>query len=468
MNIQKIMKDGRILRAIEEKGYTTFTPIQEEIIPMIRQGLDVIGQSQTGTGKTAAFAIPLIESIDEDLRKPQILVVTPTRELALQVAKEFQSLSKYCKGMKSLAIYGGEPIQTQIKGLKAGAQIIVGTPGRLMDHMRRKTLRFDSIHCVVVDEADEMLRMGFREDIENIFSALEDDTQRLLFSATMPKPILRITDRYLSNAKHVKVKSESVVTDTIYQTVVTIKKNDKKDALYRILETKNPERGIIFCNTKRMVDEITAELLAKGFHADHIHGDMKQSQRIQVLRRFNDGKLQYLVATDVAARGLDIQKVDLVVNYDLPELEEYYVHRIGRSGRAGQLGESVSLVTHRDRDKFRNIESYMDKRVQHVQVPSLKSMNQSKIDAFVCTLVEAIDDESLEDYCGIIDRMEEMGYSSRNIAAALLARNLVLQHKKEYDINDAGVFSKTRKPYKSSYSKSKTKSKQRRKRHKRY
>ncbi|MDO5713272.1 MAG: DEAD/DEAH box helicase [Tissierellia bacterium] len=464
MNIKEIIKDPRLIHGIEAKGYKDFTPIQEEIIPMIQEGVDVIGQSQTGTGKTAAFAIPLIEKIDENLGKPQVLVVTPTRELALQVASEFKSLAKYHKKIKAIAIYGGDPIQGQIKGLKAGAQIIVGTPGRLMDHMRRRTLRFDHIHSVVVDEADEMLRMGFREDIENIFSALEDSTQRLLFSATMPKPILMITDRYLSNAKYVKIKSDSVVTDTIDQKVVTIRSNDKKDALYRILETKNPKRGLIFCNTKRMVDEITKELNNKRFPADHIHGDMKQSQRIKVLKQFNDGKLQYLVATDVAARGLDIQSVDLVVNYDLPQLEEYYVHRIGRSGRAGELGESISLVTHRDRDKFRDIESYMDKRVEHVQVPSIQTMNQSKIDAFVKELVDDIDDKNLEDYCGIIDRMEDMGYSTRKIAAALLAKNLVVQQKKERDINDPSIFkkSKRRKPKGKKYN---NKGKKRRKRY---
>ncbi|MDO5715989.1 MAG: DEAD/DEAH box helicase, partial [Tissierellia bacterium] len=430
--------------------------MQEKIIPIIQDGVDVIGQSQTGTGKTAAFAIPLIEKIDEDLKKPQVLVVTPTRELALQVADEFKSLAKYCNDIRSLAIYGGEPIQKQIKALKRGPQIIVGTPGRLMDHLRRRTLRFQFLHTVVIDEADEMLRMGFRDDIETIFNAIEGKTQGLLFSATMPKPILDLTKRYLSKAKYIRVQSDSVVTDTIHQTMVTIKKSDKKDALYRILESKNPHRGIVFCNTKRMVDQITRELCSKGFSADRIHGDMKQTQRIKVLQRFNEGKLQYLVATDVAARGLDIQKVDLVVNYDLPELEEYYVHRIGRSGRAGLEGESISLVTHRDRDKFREIETYMDRDVEHVLVPSLKTVNQTKIDEFLQKLVEAIDENQLEDYYGIIDRLEGRGYSSRKIAAALLAKELSIQTRNDYDINDYSIFNKS-KPRSRSKSKSKEK-----------
>ncbi|MDO5725909.1 MAG: DEAD/DEAH box helicase [Tissierellia bacterium] len=458
-----MISDHRLLKAMEEKGYKELTPIQKEIIPIIEAGFDVIGQSQTGTGKTAAFAIPLIEKLDAQLKKPQIIVVTPTRELAIQVAGEFKSLCKYIPGVKSVAIYGGEPIQYQIKAIKQGAQIIVGTPGRLMDHLRRRTLRLQNLFCAVIDEADEMLRMGFREDIETIFAAMDDGIQKLLFSATMPKAILNITDRYLSNAEHVKIKAESVVTDTIYQTVVTVKSSDKKDALYRILETKNPTRAIIFCNTKHMVDKITAELVEKSFTADKIHGDMKQNQRIEVLRRFNDGNLQYLVATDVAARGLDIQSVDLVVNFDLPDMEEFYVHRIGRSGRAGESGESVTIVTHKDRDKFRDIESYMKKRVEHVKVPSIKSMNKAKIDQFVKTLIETIDELDLKDYYDIIDRFEKLGYSSRKVAAALLAKNLLLQQKSESDLNDLSVF-KNKKNYRAKDKKKKNYKNNRRKR----
>ncbi|MDO5696107.1 MAG: DEAD/DEAH box helicase [Eubacteriales bacterium] len=450
MKIKDVIKDPRVIRAIETKGYTEFTPIQAEIIPLIQNGSDVIGQSQTGTGKTAAFAIPLIEKIDEKLRKPQILVVTPTRELAVQVAKEFQSLVKYCDGVRSLAVYGGEPIGVQIRGIKDGAQIIVGTPGRLMDHLKRKTLRFDDLRCVVIDEADEMLRMGFRQDIEQIFASISGETQRLLFSATMPKPILQITGRFLSNAAHVKIQTDSVVTDTIHQTVVAIQRDDKKDALYRILETKNPERGIIFCNTKRMVDKITSELQRKGFSADHIHGDMKQTHRMQVLRQFNDGHLKYLVATDVAARGLDIHNVDLVVNYDLPDMEEHYVHRIGRSGRAGKEGESVSLITHGDSGKLREIERYMDRKVQRAEVPSLQSMNQAKVEQFIVQMTAVMDRGNLEDYLEIVDHIEELGYSTRDLAAALLAKNLLLQRRKERDINDPSVFQRfkqRRKPF---------------------
>ena len=323
MNFNELVTDSSILRAITEMGFTTPTEIQEKGISFIREGVDIIGQSQTGTGKTAAFAIPILEKIDPSNRNPQVLILCPTRELSVQVAGEFQKISKYISGIKTVHVYGVEPIFKQFTALKKGAKGIVGTTGRLIDHMNRKTIRFDNFHTIIMDEADEMLKMGFREDIELVLSNMGDDTQKILFSATMPRPIVDLANRYLDNPRNIKIQSKGLTTSTVVQQYCAVKGRYKNEALFRLLGAKAPERCIVFCNTKKMVDEITDALQGKGFWSEKIHGDLKQELRMSVLHKFNAGVLNILVATDVAARGLDIQNVALVVNYDVPEQEDY-------------------------------------------------------------------------------------------------------------------------------------------------
>lgn len=436
MNFYELTQNPFLQKAIEKKGYEEATEIQEKVIPLIQNGVDIIGQSQTGTGKTAAFAIPTLEKIQDDL-KAQILILTPTRELAVQVADEYNDLAQFMRGVKALAVFGGDPIQRQIQKLKDNPQIIVGTPGRLMDHMRRRTIRFDNLHTIILDEADEMLRMGFREDIEEILKDVHTDTQRLLFSATMPKAILDITHQFLSDPAHVQIKRDSVTVDTIKQQYVAIQKPYKQDVLYRLLDAKQPKRCLVFCNTKKMVDEIIQGLQDRGYIAERIHGDMKQEQRMSTLKQFNRGSIQILVATDVAARGLDIEHVDLVINYDLPDSDEYYVHRIGRSGRAGNIGESITILTYKEHDKLRELEKFIDKKVERIQVPSLKRLNELKVEHFIKNLLLDVQENDYIEYADIIRKLQDEGIAMELIVASLLKDALRLHEQvDERDLND--------------------------------
>ena len=322
----------QVLRAIEEMGFEEATPIQSQAIPVVMSGVDVIGQAQTGTGKTASFGIPVLHKVDPDNRKTQVIILSPTRELAIQVADEIRRLGKYMHGIKVLPVYGGQEIGRQIKALKGGAQIIIGTPGRVMDHLRRKTIRCEAVNTVVLDEADEMLNMGFREDIETILQYIpEEGRQTVLFSATMPKPILDITRKYQHDAVTIKVVKKELTVPNIEQYYYDVKRKDKVEVLTRLLDYYNPKLSLVFCNTKRMVDELTGELQGRGYFAEGLHGDMKQTQRDRVMKSFRTGKTEILIATDVAARGIDVDDVEAVFNYDIPQDDEYYVHRIGPS-----------------------------------------------------------------------------------------------------------------------------------------
>lgn len=437
MNFNELVTDSSILKAVADMGFETPTEIQEKGITYIREGVDVIGQSQTGTGKTAAFAIPVLEKIDQSNRNPQVLILCPTRELAVQVNGEFQKISKYMTGIKCVPVYGGEPIYKQITALKRGAQVIVGTPGRLIDHLNRKTIKFNDLHTIIMDEADEMLKMGFREDIELVLGNMPDGSQKIMFSATMPKPIVDMANRYLVSPKNIKIQSTGLTTSTVKQQYCAVKGRYKKEALYRLLGAKAPERCIVFCNTKRMVDEITDALQTKNFWSDKIHGDLKQELRMSVLHKFNAGVLNILVATDVAARGLDIQNVDLIVNFDIPEKEEYYVHRIGRSGRAGKAGESITLASARDRVKLHAIEHYIKKRIDKISVPSVSEVNEQKMEKFIDNLMESMNQDVLDHYEPIIHKIEAKGYSVELLAATLLKDALTLHEMiEDQDLND--------------------------------
>ena len=324
----------QILKGIKEMGFEEATPIQSQAIPVVMSGVDVIGQAQTGTGKTAAFGIPALQKVDATSKKTQIIVLSPTRELAIQVAEEFHKLSKYTHGIKILPVYGGQDISRQIRSLKDGAQIIIGTPGRVMDHLRRKTIRCEGVHTIILDEADEMLNMGFREDIETILEYIPQERQTVLFSATMPKPIMDITRKYQHDAVTIKVVKKELTVPNIEQYYYDVKRKDKTEVLTRLLDYYDPKLSLVFCNTKRMVDELAQELSSRGYFAEGLHGDMKQVQRDRVMKNFRGGKTDILIATDVAARGIDVDDVEAVFNYDIPQDDEYYVHRIGRTGRA--------------------------------------------------------------------------------------------------------------------------------------
>ncbi|TLS37398.1 DEAD/DEAH box helicase [Pseudalkalibacillus caeni] len=344
-----------VKRAVLEMGFTEPTPIQEKAIGPILAGTDLIGQAQTGTGKTAAFGIPLVEKVSKR-PGPEAIILTPTRELAIQVSVELQKLSRY-KGLNVLAVYGGEPIYHQIRALKKGVHIVVGTPGRVLDHLNRKTLRTDRIHTAILDEADEMLDMGFIEDIESILKRLPSRRQSLLFSATIPAPIKKLAHNYLNNPQTISVSNGDVTAETVDQVFYRTFEQDKFDTLCQIIENEDIRLGIIFCRTKKGVSHLTEALKKRGYRAEELHGDLVQSQRSRVMQLFRTSRIDFLVATDIAARGIDVAHVSHVINYDIPEDPERYVHRIGRTGRAGNKGIALTLVTPKDMRFLQSIES---------------------------------------------------------------------------------------------------------------
>ena len=410
-----------IMKAVKNMGFEEASPIQTKAIPAMMEGKDIIGQAQTGTGKTAAFGIPLLEKIDPKNKKLQAIVLCPTRELAIQVAEEIRNLAKYMHAIKVLPIYGGQEIVKQIRSLKSGTQLIIGTPGRVMDHMRRKTVKMENIHTVVLDEADEMLNMGFREDIETILEGVPEERQTVLFSATMPKPILDITKRFQKNAELIKVTKKELTVPNIEQFYYEVKPKNKEEVLSRLLDIYNPKLSVIFCNTKKQVDLLVNGLLGRGYFAAGLHGDMKQAQRDRVMEGFRKGKTEILVATDVAARGIDVEEVEAVFNYDLPQDDEYYVHRIGRTGRAGRVGRSFSFVTGKEVYKLKEIQRYCKTKIYAQKVPSLDDVANTKMDKLMETINRIIEEEDLTTYFQMIQaEVNDSDYTSMDIAAALL------------------------------------------------
>jgi len=425
---------SEIKKAVEDMGFEEMTPIQQMAIPFVYEGLDIVGQAQTGTGKTAAFGIPTIDSIDSQDKKTQALILCPTRELALQVSEEISKLAKYKKGIKVLPVFGGQSIDRQIQGLKRGAQIVIGTPGRVMDHIRRRTLKIDSLKKFVLDEADEMLNMGFREDIETILESVKEERQTLLFSATMPKAILEIINKYQTNPKIVKVEHKELTTPNVEQFYLEVKEKDKMEVMTRLIDVYNPKLSIVFCNTKRKVDDVTDLLQTRGYSVDKIHGDMKQSVRSSVISKFKKNDLDILVATDVAARGLDIDDVELVLNYDMPSHEEYYVHRIGRTGRAGRAGSAFTMVTPRDYYLLKNVMNYTKKKIKRHPIPSIGEIETIKTDTFMQKIKKEIDKGGLDRYIKIIEKvLETEDYQAIEVAAALVKSELELPDKENVD-----------------------------------
>lgn len=376
MTFEELPLNEKTKRALRDAGYTNPTPIQEQAIPVVLEGKDFIGQSKTGTGKTASYSLPMIEKVDASSKKVQAIVLCPTRELAVQVADEVRKFLKYQEGIKTVAIYGGQSIETQIKMLKKGVQIVIGTPGRVMDHMRRKTLKLDQVKMCVLDEADEMLNMGFEEDIETILKDVPEERQTVLFSATMNKKIMGITKKYLKNPKKVKIQAEELTVNEIEQISISIKEAMKSETLMRLIEVYNPQKAIVFCNTKKRVDDLIEVLKQNHFKAEALHGDIKQTQRERIMKRMRNGEFQILVATDVVARGIDIQDVEFVLNYDVPQEEEYYVHRIGRTGRNGNSGKAFTFVVGKEKSKLQSIKKYSNAKIKEGKIPTLAEINK--------------------------------------------------------------------------------------------
>lgn len=410
-----------IQKAVRYMGFEEASPIQAKAIPAMISGIDLIGQAQTGTGKTAAFGIPILEKVDPKLKKLQAIVLCPTRELAIQVADEIRNLSRYMHGIKVLPIYGGQDIVKQIRSLKSGTQIVIGTPGRVMDHMRRKTMKLDFVHTVVLDEADEMLNMGFREDIEFVLSGVPEERQTVLFSATMPKPIMEITKKFQNNAKVIKVTKKELTVPNIEQYYYDVKPKKKEEVLSRLLDIYSPRLSVVFCNTKKQVDLLVNALLGRGYFAAGLHGDMKQEQRDRVMQGFRTGKTEILVATDVAARGIDVDEVEAVFNYDLPQDDEYYVHRIGRTGRAGREGRALSFVSGKEVYKLKEIQRYCKTKIYAQKVPSLNDVANTKMENILDDVERVIEQEDLDMMINAIEeRVNNSEFTAMDMAAAFL------------------------------------------------
>ncbi len=424
-----------LLRAVQEMGFEEASPIQSAAIPVILAGRDVVGQAQTGTGKTAAFGLPALQALDMNLRAPQVLVLCPTRELAVQVAGEIQKLAKFMRGLTVVPIYGGASYDRQLRALRDGAQVIVGTPGRVMDHLERGTLVLDNVKKIILDEADEMLDMGFREDIEFVLTRMPEERQTILFSATMSKPILELTRRYQRNPEMVQVQHQTVTVENVEQSYFEVRSAMKMEATARLLDMYNLKSTIIFCNTKRMVDDLVSDLQARGYFAEGLHGDMNQQQRSNALNKFRSGTLEVLIATDVAARGIDVSDIEAVINYDLPTDEEYYVHRIGRTGRAGKFGKAFTFVGGRqDLNRLKDIMRFTKATIKLGQIPSLADVTENKATVFLNKVRDVIQKGHLGKYSAHVERMLDQdgdGMTSLDVAAALLKIALKDDKKKE-------------------------------------
>jgi ATP-dependent RNA helicase DeaD len=439
---QKIKYKGRIMefrteieQAIQEMGFTELTDIQKQTIPLLMGGQDVIGHSHTGTGKTAAFAIPILEHIDSQNDLIQSIVIAPTRELAVQITDEFKRIAKYMTNIKIVTVFGGDPITRQIRLLKERPQIVVGTPGRLLDHMERRTIRLDHIQMLVLDEADEMLKMGFQEDIEKILETTPKTRQTLMFSATMPKPILALAKKYMNEPELVKVIGDASTNSDVIQYYYKVRRENKTEALYRLINIYRPKLTLVFCNTKVQVDELTTELIDRGLNVDKIHGDLPQTVRLDVLRKFHTGVIDVMVATDVAARGLDIKMVEAVINYDVPEKADYYVHRIGRTGRIGNLGYSFTLVSRGELRKIDEIERIVHTKIKKRNIPTYDKVRDVKDDKLVEQMIQLLENNQFEREYQILNKAIQAKLTEDQIIVSLL-RMLTHDSQAEHNILD--------------------------------
>lgn len=420
-----------LLKAVDQMGFTTPSPIQAQTIPQLLEGKDIVGQAQTGTGKTAAFGIPMVQMVDLDQKSIQSVVLCPTRELAIQVSEELKKIATFRRGIQILPVYGGEGIQLQLRELKRGVHIIVGTPGRVMDHMERGSISFDEVKMIVLDEADEMLNMGFREDIEKILGTMPAERQTVLFSATMPKPIQDIARKFQRDPSLVKVTTDKLTSVNVKQYFYDTRNTMKVELIMRTMQAFQFKLAIVFCNTKLRVDEVAEEISKGGIVAEGIHGDLNQNQRNKVLGRFKDGITSILVATDVAARGIDVNNIDAVFNYDIPLDPEYYVHRVGRTGRAGNLGQSYSFVCgSNDFRRLKRIEMYSKVRIEKIDPPTAQDIFKMRKEDMLKQMLERVEGDQLAPYYTMVDEFFQSGLSNRQLCAALLSL-LLPEPKKE-------------------------------------
>jgi len=432
-----------LLRAVTELGYETPSPIQAAAIPKLLAGEDLLGQAQTGTGKTAAFALPLLARLDPAQNEPQILVLAPTRELAIQVAEAFQAYARFMPAFHVLPLYGGQSYTNQLKSLKRGSQVIVGTPGRILDHLDRGTLKLDKLRAIVLDEADEMLRMGFIDDVQTIMDATPAGRQVAMFSATMPSQIRAIAQKHLKNAHEIKIESKTSTVERITQRYVMLDGNQKLDALTRVLEGEEYDASIIFVRTKSATEEIAEKLGARGYAVACLNGDMNQANREQTIRRLKASQIDVIVATDVAARGLDVERISLVINYDIPYDSEAYVHRIGRTGRAGREGKAILFVSPRERRLLRTIEHATRQPIEKMSLPTGEVIEQRRIESFRETLANTIEAKNLSFFQDLInDWREKLETTDADLAAALL-----FMAQKDQPLNVAGQFPEIREPH---------------------
>jgi ATP-dependent RNA helicase DeaD len=407
-------------KAIADMGFEEATPIQAQSIPIMLEGKDVIGQAQTGTGKTAAFGIAAIEKIDPKNLAVQAVILCPTRELAIQVSEELKKLSKYKRGIEILPVYGGQPIDRQIRALKKGVQIIIGTPGRVMDHMERRTLKLEGVKMMVLDEADEMLDMGFREDIEFIMKKIPLERQTILFSATMSRAILDLTKKYQKKPQMIKLEHKEMTVPEVEQFYYEVKSQLKPEVLSRLIDINDIKLSLVFCNTKRRVDELVDILKSRGYLADGLHGDLQQRQRDIVMSKFRRKEIEILVATDVAARGIDVGDIEAVFNYDIPADDENYVHRIGRTARAGKGGRAINFVTGREVYRIRQIQQFTKSRIIAQKIPSVSDIEEIKTNLLLEKVKAIVDAGHLGEYSNMVEKLTQEDYTNLEVASALL------------------------------------------------
>lgn len=415
---------GTIRNAIKEMGFEEPTPIQEQCIPKILEGRDVVGQAQTGTGKTAAFGVPVVQNTDIGNRNVQTIIMCPTRELAIQVTGELMKLGQFLDGLNVVPVYGGQPISRQFKALKRGAHVVVGTPGRTIDHLQRGTLKLDHLKTVVFDEADEMLNMGFRDDMEKILSYTSGPVQTVMFSATVPSAIRDIMKRYMKHPETVTIEREKIAAPNIEQYVVEVRDSVRTDAVCRFMDINNYRLALVFCNTKRKTEKLSRELQSRGYGSDVINGDLNQNQRDRVMDKFRKGRIDILVATDVAARGIDVDDIDVVFNYDVPQDPEYYVHRIGRTGRAGRSGTAITFSAGRKNKQLKTIERQIKMKLKPLEMPSVSDVRESRVEEYFSDVIDTLEQGGLRPFIDQIEHMSDERFTTIEIAAALLKMQL--------------------------------------------
>ncbi|MDF3000285.1 MAG: helicase [Bacillota bacterium] len=430
---------NEVQKALSAMGFEEATPIQSKAIPPIFEGKDIIGMAQTGTGKTCAFGIPAVEMLDPNISGVQVLILSPTRELAIQISEELKNVCKFKKGIKLLPIYGGQSIERQIQALKGRPQIIIGTPGRVMDHMRRHTLKLANLKMIILDEADEMLNMGFREDIDTILAQVPEERQTLLFSATMASEIMDLTKLYQKDPMLIKTVHKELTIPSIEQYYLEVRDSSKPELLCRMIDAKNIKLGLVFCNTKKRVDDLTIALQTRGYSAEALHGDMKQSERDRVMNKFRKGMIEILVATDVAARGIDVNNIEAVFNYDIPNDEEYYVHRIGRTGRAGKTGVSYSFIFGRDIYKLKDIQRYTKSEILPMKPPTITDVEEVKLEASIGKVLSLLESpERYTKYHSTIEKIlaESADTTTLDVAGALFSMAFEELDNRNYEYSD--------------------------------